>query len=126
MLSAAIDFLLFFGAPLFIVESAFGLADEVELLLALRHERPVGIVGANGRIDFEPRGKFDEELDVLIVVEVARELLFHFGFVFDGIEQGFVAILHLVEICQIPDESLPPRPARAGFAPRTARRLSRT
>ena len=78
MLSAAIDFLLFFGAQLFTVETAFGLTDKEKLLLALRHKRPVGIIGANRCIDFKPRGKLDKELDVLIIVQIARELLFHF------------------------------------------------
>ncbi len=39
---------------------------------------PVGVVLADGRIDFEPAGQLYEELDVLLLVQPSVELALHF------------------------------------------------
>ena len=96
MLPAAIDFLIFFRAQLFIVESAFGLADKVKLLLALRHERPVGIIGPMGVSILNQEGSLTKSLTFSLLSRSRANCFSTSEFVFDGVEQGFVAILHLV------------------------------
>jgi hypothetical protein len=48
----------------------------------------------------------DEKLDVLVTVEVARELLFNLRFVDDGIEKAFFAILNLIKVAKIPHDAI--------------------
>lgn len=60
MAASAVDLLVLLGAALLAVERALGLAHEIKLLLALRDESPVGIVGANRRVNFEPGRQLDE------------------------------------------------------------------
>jgi hypothetical protein len=106
MLAATGNLLVFLGSPFLAVERTFRLANEVKFLFTLRDKGPVRIVGADGRIDLEPGRQLDEELDVLVAVEVARELLFNLGFIHDGVEERFVTVLNLIEIVQIPNDAV--------------------
>ena len=67
VLATASDPLVLLHPPFLGVQRALGLANEVELLLALGDESPVRIVGAVWRVDPEPARQFDEQGDVLIV-----------------------------------------------------------
>ena len=71
MLLPAADLVGLVCAQLQEVPRALGLADQVERLAVVLEDGPVGVVLADGRVDLEPAGQLDEELDVLALVELA-------------------------------------------------------
>lgn len=58
-------------------EKTLCFAHEVEFFFPFCNKGPIRVVRSDRGVDFEPRRKLDEKLDVLVVVEVARELLFN-------------------------------------------------
>ena len=55
------------------IASAFGLAHEVERLVLVLHDGPIGVVLPDGRVNLKPARQLDEKLDVVALVELLRE-----------------------------------------------------
>ena len=71
MLLPAVDFQAFLQAEVEKAVAAFGFQDKVELLaaVAFQEDCPVWVVGADGGVDFEAAGDFEEEFYIGVVVQ---------------------------------------------------------
>ena len=79
---------------------ALGFFDEIKLGVVFFDDGPVGVVIADWSGDLEPVGKFAEELDTFVRVQLLSDAAFNAGIVVDHyviVWRSIFQLLHFVE-----------------------------
>lgn len=83
VLQATSHFIGLRGAEFEEIARSLSFTDEVQRLVVMLEDRPVGVVRADGCVDLEPLGQLQKELDVIPLVQALGKVAFNLRFADD-------------------------------------------